>query len=55
MVPKQTSHCVTSYTGLLKPVVDSVFSFDDALKAYDRLMSRRATGKVVVKVEPLIE
>ncbi|KAI0063403.1 NAD(P)-binding protein [Artomyces pyxidatus] len=36
--------------GKVKPIVDSVFEFEDALKAYDRLMTSRATGKVVVKV-----
>ncbi|KAH0584321.1 Zinc-type alcohol dehydrogenase-like protein C16A3.02c [Termitomyces sp. J132] len=38
--------------GLLTPPVDSVYDFDDALKAYDRLMSLRAIGKVVIKVDP---
>ncbi|SCZ98587.1 BZ3500_MvSof-1268-A1-R1_Chr3-1g05482 [Microbotryum saponariae] len=32
------------------PMVDSVHSFDEALKAYERQMSLRAKGKVVVKV-----
>ncbi|OBZ65238.1 Zinc-type alcohol dehydrogenase-like protein C16A3.02c [Grifola frondosa] len=41
--------------GKVKPVVDSVFSFEDTLKAYDRLMTGRATGKVVVKVDPTAE
>ncbi|KAG6919968.1 hypothetical protein DXG01_013317 [Tephrocybe rancida] len=40
--------------GLITPPVDSVYDFDDALKAYDRLMSSRATGKVVVKVDPTL-
>lgn len=39
-------------TGKVKPVVDSVFAFEDALKAYERIMSQRALGKVVVKVDP---
>jgi len=38
--------------GKLKPVVDSVFSFEDTLKAYERIMSYKAKGKVVVKVDP---
>lgn len=38
--------------GKLKPVVDSVFSFEDTLQAYERIMSSRARGKVVVKVDP---
>lgn len=36
--------------GKLKPQVDSVFSFDDLPKAYERIMSGRATGKIVVQV-----
>jgi hypothetical protein len=42
-------------TGKLKPVVDSVFEFKDTLKAYDRLMTNRAKGKVVVRVDPNAE
>lgn len=41
--------------GQLKPVVDSVFEFDDVLAAYDRIMSQRALGKVVVRVDPEAE
>ena len=37
--------------GKVKPVVDSIFAFDDALKAYDRIMTKHACGKVVVKVD----
>lgn len=40
--------------GLLKPLVDSVYEFEDVLKAYDRILSYRAKGKVVVKVDPTI-
>jgi NADPH:quinone reductase-like Zn-dependent oxidoreductase len=36
--------------GKLKPVIDSVFSFSDVYKAYERLMSKHAKGKVVVDV-----
>lgn len=39
-------------TGKIQPVVDSVFSFDDVLEAYDRIMSGRAKGKVVIRVDP---
>ncbi|KAL1730508.1 hypothetical protein EV714DRAFT_284168 [Schizophyllum commune] len=42
-------------SGTLKPVVDSVFAFEDALKAYERIMTSRAKGKVVVKVDPAAE
>ncbi|KAF4614751.1 hypothetical protein D9613_003251 [Agrocybe pediades] len=38
--------------GTLKPVVDSVYEFEDAHKAYERILSSRATGKIVVKVDP---
>jgi NADPH:quinone reductase-like Zn-dependent oxidoreductase len=41
--------------GSLKPAVDSVFDFENALKAYERLMTKRVTGKVVVKVDPSLE
>ena len=30
-------------------------AFEDALKAYDRIMTKRATGKVIVKVDPNVE
>lgn len=32
-------------------MVDSVYKFEDALSAYERIMTLRATGKVVVKVD----
>ena len=41
--------------GKVKPLVDSVYSFEDTLKAYERLMTSRATGKVIVKVDPTAE
>ncbi|CAA7265386.1 unnamed protein product [Cyclocybe aegerita] len=41
--------------GSLQPIVDSVYDFNDALNAYDRIMSKRATGKVVVRVDPTSE
>jgi NADPH:quinone reductase-like Zn-dependent oxidoreductase len=34
----------------LKPVVDSVFDFGDAVKAYEKLLSRQFFGKIVVRV-----
>lgn len=39
-------------SGAVKPIVDSVYSFDHdgVMKAYEKLMSKRAVGKVVVKV-----
>jgi NADPH:quinone reductase-like Zn-dependent oxidoreductase len=42
------------FLGAVKPIVDSVFEFQDALKAYERLRTYRATGKVVVKVDPSV-
>ncbi|KAI0312731.1 hypothetical protein OF83DRAFT_1066723 [Amylostereum chailletii] len=41
--------------GKCQPIVDSVFEFEDALKAYDRIMTKRAVGKVVVRVDPTAE
>jgi NADPH:quinone reductase-like Zn-dependent oxidoreductase len=34
----------------LKTVVDSVFGFDDAKKAYEKLLSRQFFGKIVVRI-----
>ena len=53
-------HCTSSdqilvYEGKCQPIVDSVFAFDDVHKAYDRLMTSRAVGKVVVKIDPSAE
>lgn len=42
------------FAGSITPPVDSVYEFDDALKAYDRLMSLRATGKIVIKVDSTV-
>ncbi|KAF7307544.1 PKS-ER domain-containing protein [Mycena indigotica] len=38
--------------GSVKPIVDSVYTFDrdGVMRAYERLMTKRAVGKVVVKV-----
>jgi len=36
--------------GKVKPLVDSTFAFNDVMKAYERIMTGRAKGKVVVKV-----
>lgn len=41
--------------GKIKPLVDSVFAFENVLKAYERIMTSRATGKVVVRVDPEAE
>ena len=33
-----------------RPVVNKVFSFEDAVKAYEYLATRQHVGKVVIKV-----
>ncbi|KAF9643577.1 hypothetical protein BDM02DRAFT_3123267 [Thelephora ganbajun] len=35
--------------GKVKPVIDSMFSFGNAPKAYDRILTARAVGKVVIE------
>ena len=42
---------VLSGPDVVRPAVDSVWAFSDTLKAYDRLMSGRSTGKVVIRIE----
>jgi NADPH:quinone reductase-like Zn-dependent oxidoreductase len=37
-------------TGKLKCPVDSVFSFEDTLKAFERLQTGKANGKVVIHI-----
>jgi NADPH:quinone reductase-like Zn-dependent oxidoreductase len=44
--------CLRMCLGKVRPLVDSVFDFVDVLKAYERLLTGRATGKVIVKVDP---
>ena len=46
---------LTAHAGKARPLVDSVYPMEDALKAYERLMTKRATGKVVVKIDPTAE
>jgi NADPH:quinone reductase-like Zn-dependent oxidoreductase len=38
--------------GKIKVVLDSTFEFDDAVKAYEKLKTKRARGKIVVHVTP---
>lgn len=42
--------CPHLFSGKVKPVVDSVYRFEDALKAYDRIMTSRAVGRVIVEI-----
>jgi NADPH:quinone reductase-like Zn-dependent oxidoreductase len=35
----------------LKPVIDSVFDFEESQKAFQKLKSGEAFGKIVLKVE----
>lgn len=43
---------LTRSSGKVKPIVDSVYAFGDVHAAYGRIMSQRAGGKVVVRVDP---
>ena len=54
LVRTATSNTRTSI-GSVKPIVDSFFDFKDTLKAFDRIMSGRAAGKVVVKIDPSVD
>jgi NADPH:quinone reductase-like Zn-dependent oxidoreductase len=36
--------------GVVKPVTDGVFSMEDVVKAFKRLKSGRATGKIIIDV-----
>ena len=38
------------YVGKIKPVIDSVYKFDDTLSAFDKLSTGHARGKVVVEI-----
>jgi len=44
------ARCLTLFPTQLKPIVDSVFEFEDARKAYEKLLSRQFFGKIVVRV-----
>ncbi|MCJ1435267.1 hypothetical protein MMC27_004639 [Xylographa pallens] len=37
----------------LKVVIDSMYNMEDVLDAYDRLMSHRARGKIIIKIQDL--
>ena len=38
--------------GKLRPTTDSIYAYEDVLQAYDKLMTKRTRGKVVVRVDP---
>lgn len=44
------SFVVNFFAGKIKPVIDSVYKFDDVYGAYDKLMTTHARGKVVIEV-----
>lgn len=49
---RSARRCLTlSHIGKIKATVDSVYAFEDALKAYDKIISGGARGKVTVNVD----
>ncbi len=44
---------ITNYieTGLIKPIIDRVFPFEDAQQAMEYAESGRAKGKIIVKIK----
>jgi len=44
------SFVVHTRVGKVKPVIDSVYKFDDVYSAYDKIMTGHARGKVVIEV-----
>ncbi|OCH95616.1 hypothetical protein OBBRIDRAFT_809768 [Obba rivulosa] len=48
-------HVTAEPGGRVKLIVDSVFSFEDALEAYEHIMSGRATGTVAIEADPEAE
>lgn len=38
------------FTGVITPVTDSEYPFEATVAAFERLMSNRATGKVLIRV-----
>jgi len=35
---------------IIKPVIDSVFEFKDAVKAYEKAATGRTVGKIVIEI-----
>ncbi len=46
----EVSYYLRFFPEKLKPVIDTVFPFEEAKKAYEKLLSRQFFGKIVVKV-----
>ncbi|ACO03705.1 MAG TPA: NAD(P)H-quinone oxidoreductase [Persephonella sp.] len=46
----EVSHYLKFFPEKLRPVIDSVFSFEDVKKAYEKLLSRQFFGKIVVRL-----
>ena len=44
------AHCLRLFPEKLRTVVDSVYDFSDAHKAYEKLLSRQFFGKIIVRV-----
>ena len=40
--------------GKLKPVIGNTYTFEEVLEAYDLLATKRARGKVVIKVGEVV-
>jgi NADPH:quinone reductase-like Zn-dependent oxidoreductase len=49
--PGRLKQVLIACAGKVRPVVDSTFELDDALQAYERLMTNRARGKVIVSID----
>ena len=60
-VPRYASVCASFdkkadlLEGKLQVLIDSEYSFEDTLKGFERSMTGRATGKIVIKIDPNIE
>lgn len=46
--------CLVTYnqclSGKVKSVIDSTYAFDDVLKAYERIMTGKVVGKIIVDI-----
>ena len=48
--PGREVHLQSDCRRTLKPVIDSVFPFDETIRGYERLISGKTQGKVMVRV-----